>query len=50
MRTINSAVIQNAVAKLCIKANTQLRADVLFLLKKAYRMESAKKAKSISYS
>jgi fumarate hydratase subunit alpha len=47
MRRITSAVIQKAVAELCIKANMQLRPDVLAALKAAYRREKKPRAKDI---
>lgn len=47
MRKISSAIIQQAVAELCIKANTQLRPDVLLTLKKAYRKENKVRPKEI---
>ena len=47
MRKLNSAVIQKAVAQLCIKANTQLRPDVLSALKKAYQRENKGRARYI---
>jgi fumarate hydratase subunit alpha len=47
MRRINSAIIQQAVAELCIKANTRLRPDVLLALKKAYRKENKVRPKEI---
>ena len=39
MRKISSQSISKAVEKLCLKANTQLRPDVLSLLKKAAALE-----------
>ncbi len=39
MRTISSKLISKAVAELSVKANTELRGDVLALLKKAKRSE-----------
>jgi len=47
MRKLNSAVIKKAVAELCIKANTQLRPDVLAALRTAYRREKKVRAKDI---
>ena len=47
MRRLNSAVIQQAVAQLCIKANTQLRPDALLALKVAYQREKEVRAKAI---
>ncbi|MFH1577544.1 MAG: fumarate hydratase [Candidatus Omnitrophota bacterium] len=45
MRTLKSSVIQQAVAELCIQANTQLRPDILIALKKAYQRENKASAK-----
>lgn len=39
MRELSSSIIKQAVAKLCIKANTQLRPDVLLALKRARQRE-----------
>jgi fumarate hydratase subunit alpha len=39
MRKLNSVVVQQAVAELCIEANTRLRPDVLLALKSAFRRE-----------
>ncbi|MGD9014968.1 MAG: fumarate hydratase [Candidatus Omnitrophota bacterium] len=47
MRKLNSAVIKKAIAELCIKANTQLRPDVLAALKRAYQREKKIRAKDI---
>ena len=47
MRKINSAIIRKRVAELCIKANMQLRPDVLAALKAAYRREKKPRAKDI---
>lgn len=40
MRTISAGQISQAVAELCIKANTILRPDVMWALKKAYKAET----------
>jgi len=45
MRKINVKVIQKTVEELCLKANTELRPDVLSLLKKAYRLEKRRSSK-----
>jgi len=45
MRKINAGQIQEVVEKLCLKANTELRPDVMSLLKKAYRLEKRKDSK-----
>ncbi len=45
MRKISTKTITQAVAGLCIKANTQLRPDVLLALKQAYRIENRPLAK-----
>ncbi len=45
MRTLNSSIIQQAVARLCIQANTQLRPDVLSALNIAYQREDRPAAK-----
>ncbi len=42
MRTISSQLISNAVERLCLKANTKLRGDVLSLLKKAQSLEKSR--------
>lgn len=47
MRRLNSTIIQQAVAELCIKANTKLRPDVFSALKAAYKRETKAKAKDI---
>lgn len=47
MRRINAREIQQAVAQLCIQANTRLRPDVLAALKAAYQTEKNKRAKDI---
>ena len=47
MRRISSAIIQQVVAELCVKANTRLRPDVLLALKKAYRKENKVRPKEI---
>ena len=47
MKRINSVAIQQTIAQLCIKANTQLRADVLSALKKACQNETKPRAKDI---
>lgn len=47
MRRLNSATIQQAVAELCVQANTQLRADVLSALKRARQREKKSRAKEI---
>ncbi len=47
MRKINSDKIKKVVAKLCIKANTELRQDVLRALKKALRLEKRESAKNL---
>jgi len=46
MKTIKAKKITEVVAKLCIKANCVLRADVLRKLKAAYVQEKNKKAKN----
>ena len=43
MRQLKSAVIQKAVAELCIEANTRLRPDVLKALGSAYKRETKAK-------
>ncbi len=45
MRTVNSNLIAKVVKELCIKANLQLRKDVLFALRRARRKETSDKAK-----
>ncbi|MFH1678884.1 MAG: fumarate hydratase, partial [Candidatus Omnitrophota bacterium] len=45
MRKLKSEIIQQAVARLCIQANTRLRLDVLYALKQAYRKEEKAMAK-----
>lgn len=47
MRILNSKIIQEEVAWLCIKANTQLRSDVLFKLKAAYQRETKARARDL---
>jgi fumarate hydratase subunit alpha len=47
MRRINSAIIGKTVAHLCIKANTQLRPDVLLALRRAYKRERGARARDI---
>ncbi len=45
MKVINAKKVSDLVARLCIQANTILRADVLAALKKAYAQEKNKKVK-----
>lgn len=45
MRTVTTGQISQAVAKLCIRANTVLRSDVWQALKKAYEVETVARAK-----
>ena len=47
MRKINAADIQWTVVQLCIKANTQLRPDVLLALRKAHQRENKGRARDI---
>ncbi|MFA5101086.1 MAG: fumarate hydratase, partial [Candidatus Omnitrophota bacterium] len=47
MRVISAHKIIDTVAGLCLKANLELRPDVLAALKAAYRRETALRAKSI---
>lgn len=47
MRKIDVGRIRKIVSELCIKANTELRKDVLFALKKAARLEKNKRARRI---
>ncbi len=47
MRKIKTTVIQQAVSELCIRANTQLRSDVLSALKIAYNRETKAIAKDM---
>lgn len=47
MKKINVEKIKKVVSELCIKANTDLREDVLSALKKAERVEKNKKAKRV---
>ncbi|MFH1338906.1 MAG: fumarate hydratase [Candidatus Omnitrophota bacterium] len=47
MRRISPVIIQQAVARLCVKANTRLRPDVLSALRKAYQRESRPGAKDV---
>jgi len=44
MRTVNSGVIQKTVRDLCIKANLELRSDILSALRKAKKRETSAKA------
>lgn len=49
MRKISSQLIFKKVSELCLKANTELRPDVLFLLKRAKRLEKKRlPAKALS--
>jgi len=45
MRRLNSSIIKQAVAQLCIQANIQLRSDVLLALKRARQRENKTRAK-----
>ena len=47
MRKLNSTIIGQTVAQLCIKANTRLRPDVLLALNRAYLRENKARAKNI---
>jgi fumarate hydratase subunit alpha len=47
MRKINYQKIKDVVSQLCIEANSVLRPDILFALKRACRGEKNKKAKEI---
>jgi len=47
MRKIYVKEIQKTVVYLCIKANTELRADVFFALKSAYKKETKPQAKDV---
>ncbi|MFC1657846.1 fumarate hydratase [Candidatus Omnitrophota bacterium] len=45
MKKLNFSVVQKAVAKLCIEANTKLRPDVLRALESAYKRERRLRAR-----
>ena len=47
MKTISATVIENTVKRLCIKANVELRKDVLSALKHARDREKNAKAKRV---
>ncbi len=47
MRTITAAKIKDVVAQLCVRANLDLRRDVLAALKAAYARESKREARAI---
>ena len=47
MRTVQAKEVTEKVAELCIKANLELRGDVLSALKKAYRQENKAQARRI---
>jgi fumarate hydratase subunit alpha len=47
MRSLSSKTVQEAVARLCIRANTQLRSDVLLALKQAVGREKNRRAREI---
>jgi len=47
MRKISAHTIIDVVAKLCIKANTELRPDILGVLKRSFRCEPAGRAKRV---
>ena len=47
MRTINVSKIRDAIAELCLKANFELRGDILRALQRALRKETNPRAKSI---
>jgi len=47
MRKINVRNVQKAIEKLCLRANIELRPDILSALKKAFGAEKNKKAKMI---
>lgn len=50
MKVISAKKVSDLVARLCIKANTILRADVLAALKKAYAQEKNKNIKSALFA
>ncbi|MBU1146814.1 MAG: fumarate hydratase [Candidatus Omnitrophica bacterium] len=47
MRTVNSGLIAKVVKALCIKANLELRPDVLYALRRARKKETGDKARRI---
>ncbi|MCX5710931.1 MAG: fumarate hydratase [Candidatus Omnitrophica bacterium] len=47
MKTITADKIKKIIAQLCVKANLELRSDVLVMLKKARNTESSKRAKKL---
>lgn len=47
MMEINSDKIENAVSELCIKANVEIRPDVLRALTSAYRKETNKRSRGV---
>lgn len=47
MKTIAAKKIKKVIAQLCIKANFELRPDVLMCLKRARKVESLKRAKKL---
>jgi fumarate hydratase subunit alpha len=47
VRRLSSKIIEQAVAQLCIQANTKLRPDVLAALKGSYQRENKARAKDI---
>lgn len=47
MRTISAKKIEEAIADLCVQANTGLRKDVLVLLKSAHLKEANKSARAV---
>jgi len=47
MREIDVAIIKDAVAELCVKANLELRRDVVKALKAALKKETAPRARDI---
>jgi len=47
MKTISAEKIKKTIAQLCVKANLELRSDVLAMLKKARNTETSKRAKKL---